>query len=95
MMIIVTENAPDRLRGRLSLWLSEIRAGTFVGAYGKRVRERLWAETQALIDDGSAVLAWSAPTESGFAFAAIGADRRECVDIDGLTFVRRTRRPSP
>ena len=27
MMVIVVENAPPRLRGRLSLWLAEVRAG--------------------------------------------------------------------
>lgn len=88
MLVIVVENAPARLRGRLALWLTEVRAGTYVGVYGKRVRERLWAETQALIGTGSAVIAWAAPTESGFAFDAVGPDRRQCVTLDGLTLVR-------
>lgn len=88
MIVIVCENAPARLRGRLSLWLAEVRAGVFVGAYGKRMRERLWAETQALIGDGSAVIAWSAPAESGFAFESTGRDRRVCVEIDGFALVR-------
>lgn len=88
MLVIVCENAPARLRGRLALWLTEVRAGTYVGVYGKRVRERLWAETRALIGSGSAVIAWAAPTESGFAFESIGPDRRQCVTLDGLTLVR-------
>lgn len=88
MMILVTENAPLRLRGRLSLWLAEIRAGTYVGVYGRRARERIWEETKALIGDGSAVLAWSSPSDAGFAFEAIGEDRRDCVMLDGLPLVR-------
>lgn len=88
MMVIVCENAPARLRGRLSLWLAEIRAGTFVGSYGRRQRERLWSDTKALIGSGNAVIAWRAPTESGFEFASVGADRRECVHIDGFALVR-------
>lgn len=88
MMVIVCENAPARLRGRLTLWLAEIRAGTFVGSYGRRQRERLWADTKALIGSGSAVIAWRAPTDSGFEFDSIGADRRECVHVDGFAFVR-------
>ena len=32
MMVIVVENAPPRLRGRLSLWLAEVRAGVYYGA---------------------------------------------------------------
>lgn len=88
MMVIVIENAPPRLRGRLTLWLAEIRAGTYIGSYGRRVRERLWADVTAMIGTGSAVIAWSAPTESGFAFDSIGPDRREMIDIDGFALVR-------
>lgn len=87
-MVIVVENAPPRLRGRLSLWLAEVRAGVYVGVYSRRVRERIWGEVGQMIGDGNAVIAWSAPTDSGFAFAAIGANRREPVDMDGLTLVK-------
>lgn len=88
MMMLVTENAPQRLRGRLSLWLAEIRAGTYVGVYSKRTRERIWGEVAALIGDGNAVMAWSAPNEAGFAFDTVGQDRRQCIMIDGLPLVR-------
>lgn len=88
MMVIVVENAPPRLRGRLSLWLAEIRAGVYVGDYSARTRERIWEETKALIGEGSAAIAWSAPTESGFAFETWGQNRRDPVDFDGLTLVR-------
>jgi CRISPR-associated protein Cas2 len=88
MMVIVTENAPPRLRGRLSLWFAEVRAGVYVGVYNRRVRERIWDEVKIMIGDGSAVIAWAAPTDSGFEFECIGANRREAVDFDGLTLVR-------
>lgn len=88
MLVIVVENAPPRLRGRLSLWLAEVRAGVYVGVYGARVRERIWEEVRQLIDGGNAVIAWSAPTDSGFAFDTIGDNRREPIDVDGLTLVR-------
>ena len=88
MMVIVVENAPPRLRGRLSLWLAEVRAGVYVGVYSRRVRERIWTEVKIMIADGNAVIAWSAPTDSGFAFEAVGANRREPVDFDGLTLVQ-------
>jgi CRISPR-associated protein Cas2 len=88
MMVIVVENAPPRLRGRLSLWLAEVRAGVYVGVYGRRTRERIWEEVRIMIEDGNAVIAWSAPTDSGFAFEAIGENRREPVDFDGLTLVK-------
>lgn len=88
MMVIVVENAPPRLRGRLSLWLAEVRAGVYVGVFNRRVRERIWEEVKVMIGPGNAVMAWSAPTDSGFAFEAVGENRREPIDFDGLTLVR-------
>lgn len=87
MMVIVVENAPPRLRGRLAVWLLEIRAGVYVGHYGRRVREMIWQQTEAAIGDGDAVIAWSAPTDQGYRFATCGANRRMPVDFDGLTLV--------
>lgn len=87
-MVIVVENAPPRLRGRLSLWLAEIRAGVYVGNYSARTRERIWNEIRQMIGSGTAVIAWRAPTDSGFAFDSIGQSRREPVEIDGLTLVK-------
>jgi CRISPR-associated protein Cas2 len=88
MLVIVVENAPPRLRGRLSLWLAEIRAGVYVGVYSARIRERIWLEVRLMIGDGSAVMAWQAPTDTGFAFEAVGPNRRDAVDFDGLMLVR-------
>ena len=42
MMVIVVENAPPRLRGRLAVWLLEVRAGVYLGNYSRRVREMIW-----------------------------------------------------
>ena len=95
MLVIVVENAPPRLRGRLSLWLAEVRAGVYVGVYGAKVRERIWDEVKLMIGDGNAVITWTAPTDSGFAFDAVGQNRREPVDIDGLTLVRFKPVPPP
>lgn len=88
MMVIVVEGAPPRLRGRLALWLAEIRAGVYVGVYNARTRERIWSEVRQMIGPGNAVIAWSAPTDSGFAFDTVGENRREPADFDGLTLVR-------
>lgn len=93
-MVIVVENAPPRLRGRLSLWFAEVRAGVYVGVYDRRTRERIWDEVKVLIGDGNAVVAWSAQTDSGFAFDSAGDNRREPVDFDGLTLVQFKPAPS-
>jgi CRISPR-associated protein Cas2 len=95
MLVIVIENAPPRLRGRLSLWLAEIRAGVYVGVYSARTRERIWGEVESLIGEGSAAIAWSAGTDSGFMFATLGPNRREPADMDGLTLVKFVQEAPP
>ena len=87
MMVIVVENAPPRLRGRLAVWLLEIRAGVYVGRYSRRVRGRIWAEVEDLIGDGDGVMVWAASTDQGYDFATVGHNRRMPVDFDGLKLV--------
>lgn len=87
MLVIVVENAPPRLRGRLAVWLLEIRAGVYVGNYSRRTRERIWDEVKAAIAEGNAVIAWTAPNDAGFEFDTCGTNRRIPVDLDGFRLV--------
>ncbi len=87
MLVIVVENVPPRLRGRLAIWLLEVRAGVYVGNVSRRVREMIWDTVIKGIEEGNAVMAWSTNTESGFDFLTWGTNRREPVEIDGLKLV--------
>jgi len=87
MLVIVTENAPPRLRGRLAVWLLEVRAGVYVGKYSTKVREMLWNQVEEGIEDGNAILAWATGTEAGFDIRTLGANRRIPVELDGMKVV--------
>ena len=87
MLVIVTENVPPRLRGRLGLWLVEVRAGVYVGDVSRRVREMIWNNLEEGVDDGNAVMAWTSNNESGFDFLTLGANRRIPVEMDGIKLV--------
>lgn len=87
MLVIVVENAPPRLRGRLAVWLLEIRAGVYVGKVTRRVREMIWGTVEEGIEDGNAVMAWSTNLESGFDFLTLGSNRRIPVEMDGIKLV--------
>ena len=87
MLVIVLENAPPRLRGRLAVWLLEVRAGVYVGNYSKRVREQIWSQVEEGIEDGNAVLMWRSSTEAGFEFLTLGGNRRIQADFDGVQLV--------
>ncbi len=87
MLVIVTEAVPDRLRGFLSRWFLEVRAGVFLGDYSIKVRELITKTIQQNISTGNAVVAWSTNTESGFDFDTYGPNRRVPTEIDGLKLV--------
>ena len=87
MLVIVVENVPPRLRGRLAVWLIEIRAGVYVGDLSIKVREMIWSQVEIGIEEGNAVMVWSTNTESGFDFMTLGKNRRLPVEFDGLKLV--------
>ena len=87
MLVIVVENVPPRLRGRLAVWLLEIRAGVYVGKVSRRVREMIWKQVAGGLDQGNAVIAWSTNTERGFEFETLGGNRRIPVEMDGIKLV--------
>ncbi|GKV95901.1 MULTISPECIES: type I-E CRISPR-associated endoribonuclease Cas2e [Pectobacterium] len=87
MLVVVTENVPLRLRGRLAVWLLEVRAGVYVGDTSQRVREMVWQQIIELAEQGNVVMAWATNTESGFEFQTWGENRRMPVDLDGLRLV--------
>lgn len=87
MLVIVLENAPPRLRGRMAVWLLEVRAGVYVGNYGRKVREYLWEQVQEGLEDGNAVMVWRSTAEAGYEFLTLGQNRRMPVDLDGVQLV--------
>jgi CRISPR-associated protein Cas2 len=87
MTVVVTESVPPRLRGRLAVWLLQVRAGVYVGNVSQRVRETIWQQCEHFVEQGSVVMAWSTNTESGFDFQTLGKNRRVPVILDGLKLV--------
>lgn len=87
MIVVVTENVPPRLRGRLAVWLLEVRAGVYVGDVSARIREMVWGQIVALSEQGNVVMLWATNSESGFEFQTWGENRRIPVDLDGLRLV--------
>ena len=87
MLVIVVENVPPRLIGRLAVWLLEVRAGVYVGQYSRRIREMIWNNVEKGLDEGNAIMVWTTNTESGFDFVTLGRNRRIPVEMEGLQLV--------
>jgi CRISPR-associated protein Cas2 len=88
MVVLMVESAEPSLRGLLSRWLIEPRAGIFVGRLSARVRDRLWKRVEASGRAKGALLVYGAQNEQGFAVRSCGDTSREPVDFEGLTLIR-------
>lgn len=98
MWVIDLTNPPPRLRGRLSRWAVEVRAGLYVGTASGKMRDAIWGLVlKELVSSptANAVLIYSANTSQGFEVMTAGEDRREMVDVDGLWLARFLPKPEP
>ncbi len=86
-MVIVVENVPDRLRGRLAVWMLEIRAGVYIGDYSNKTQKMVWETIEKGIENGNAVMSWDIPNEPGYDFLTVGSNRRVPVDYCGLKMI--------
>jgi CRISPR-associated protein Cas2 len=87
MLVIVLENAPARLRGRLAVWLLEVHAGVYIGDFSQKVREMLWIQIVDGIEEGTAIMAWGTNNEAGYDFITIGTNRRVPIDFAGVQLI--------
>ncbi|MGH7390342.1 MAG: type I-E CRISPR-associated endoribonuclease Cas2e [Candidatus Rokuibacteriota bacterium] len=88
MVVMVLERVPPSLRGELTRWMLEARAGVFVGSLSALVRDRLWTRACRHARDGSALLIHSSDAEQGFAVRVWRGGRRVPEDFEGLTLFR-------
>ena len=72
MLVVVTENVPPRLRGRLAIWLLEVRAGVYVGDVSAKIREMIWEQIAGLAEEGNVVMAWATNTERDLSSRHLG-----------------------
>ncbi|HEX7657835.1 MAG TPA: type I-E CRISPR-associated endoribonuclease Cas2e [Pseudonocardiaceae bacterium] len=91
MTVIILVAAAPGLRGHLTRWMIEPRAGVFVGNPTRRIRDRLWTLLSDRIGDGQAVMIEPAKNEQGWAVRTAGRDRWYPVDYDGLILAARPR----
>lgn len=87
MTVLMLEKVPASLRGELSRWMIEPRAGVFVGRVSAMVRERLWQKAMLGAKGGSGILLHSSPNEQGFIADSFGDTSRQLRDWEGLTLV--------
>ncbi len=88
MVVIATAAVPEHVRGALTRWMIEPKAGLYVGTLSARVREELWEVVEASLGEGSAVCIHPTDTEQRFLVRTAGPQRREVMDYEGLQLIQ-------
>ncbi len=88
MIIMILENVPVSVRGELSRWLLEPRAGVFIGHVSGMVRDRLWQKCCKNEKVGGLMQAWSNNTEQRFSMRTHGDTSRRIVEFEGIQLVQ-------
>ena len=88
MVVLILERVPPGLKGDLSRWMIEPKAGIFLGRVSTRVRDELWKKAIDKSKAGSCVQIWTTnQTEQGFSYRTHGDPTRQFVDLEGLHLV--------
>jgi CRISPR-associated protein Cas2 len=58
-----------------------------IGKVSRCIREMIWNTVAVGLEGGSAVMAWTTNTESGFDFETLGTNRRTPVEMEGIKLV--------
>lgn|SRR5690606_33654903 len=68
MTVMILERVAPSLRGDLSRWMIELKAGVFVGRLSGLVRDNLWNRCLKLArdEDGTILQVWATNNEQGF-----------------------------
>jgi CRISPR-associated protein Cas2 len=95
MLVMILEKVPGRVRGELTHWLLEVKAGIFVGHVSARVRDKLWEKCVNARGMGGVTQIWSTNTEQRFQMRMSGDTSREIVEMEGLQLIRIPRARPP
>ena len=88
MVVFVIENSPEKLRGELTRWLIEIKAGVFIGKVSAMVRDKLWNKVENERPALHAVQIYDANNEQGYIMKVLGEPHRNVIDMEGLQLIK-------
>ena len=88
MVVYILENASEKLRGILTLWMIDVKPGIFVGSLNAMVRDNIWEQISQYSPRG-ALMIYSHNNEQGYKIQMIGDPTRAIIDLDGLQLIKR------
>lgn len=88
MVVMILERVPTGLRGELTRWFLEPKAGVFVGRVSAMVREKLWEKACGQAKGGGCLIIHSSDNDQGYRIRSWGDTTRSIEDFEGLFLVR-------
>lgn len=95
MVVLIVESAPPSLRGELSKWMLEPKAGVFVGQVSAVVRDLLFEMACQQVETGGVTMIYTTNNEQGYAIRTFGDTSRRIEEWEGLYLVRRPNLSEP
>ncbi|MCX7048124.1 MAG: type I-E CRISPR-associated endoribonuclease Cas2e [Candidatus Sumerlaeota bacterium] len=92
MVVLILEKVPRSLRGEITRWMIEPKAGVFVGNLSALVRGYLWRKVCEKSNGGGCILLHGTNNEQGFDVEFWGATKRRIVNWEGLKLVTHPRK---
>lgn len=90
MVVLILDRVKPGLRGELSRWMLEPKAGVFVGRLSGMVRDRLWDKIRREADfEAGCVMLHTSNNEQGFLIRTHGKPTRPIEDFEGLLLARK------
>jgi CRISPR-associated protein Cas2 len=88
MVVLILERVSVGLRGELTRWMLEPKAGVFVGSVSGMVRDLLWQKVCTESRGGGCIMVHTCNREQSFAIRMHGNLRRQVEDFEGLFLIR-------
>lgn len=88
MVVMILESVPPGLRGEMTRWMLEPKAGVFVGRISALVRDKLWEKACKSCRTGGCLMLYQMNNEQGYQIQTFGRTSREVIDFEGLSLVR-------
>jgi CRISPR-associated protein Cas2 len=89
MTVLLLDNVLPSLKGELSRWMIEPKAGVFVGNLSALVREKIWEKIlQNKQKCKGGMLLHSTNNEQGYDIIMFGETKRIFEDYDGLKLIK-------
>jgi CRISPR-associated protein Cas2 len=89
MTVLILERVSPSLRGEITRWLLEPKAGVFIGNISARVRDRLWQRACQNAREGACMLIHSSNAEQGFKIDFWNDTSRHVHDWEGLQLITK------